>query len=147
MLALNSAFATGAAIAAALALFARQSLLVAYILLGGLIGPWGFGLVRDASIIAETGHIGIIFLLFLLGLNLHPWQLVRMLGEGRPFVMELVNPKVLDVGVIGYPHEKWGEAVMAVVVVKEGETVKVKVLEVDKQGRVRLSMKEVDKED
>jgi len=31
------------------------------------------------------------------------------------------NPKVLDVGVIGYPHEKWGEAVMAVVVVKEGE--------------------------
>ena len=32
------------------------------------------------------------------------------------------NPKVLDVGVIGYPHEKWGEAVMAVVVVKEGET-------------------------
>ena len=32
-------------------------------------------------------------------------------------------------------------------VVKEGETVKVKVLEVDKQGRVRLSMKEVGKED
>ena len=61
---------TGAAIAAALALFARQSLLVAYILLGWLIGPWGFGLVSNASIIAETGHIGIIFLLFLLGLNL-----------------------------------------------------------------------------
>jgi acyl-CoA synthetase (AMP-forming)/AMP-acid ligase II len=32
------------------------------------------------------------------------------------------NPKILDVGVIGYPHEKWGEAVMAVVAVKEGET-------------------------
>ncbi len=32
-------------------------------------------------------------------------------------------------------------------VVKEGEIVKVKVLEVDKQGRVRLSMKEVSKED
>lgn len=31
------------------------------------------------------------------------------------------NPKILDVGVIGYPHEKWGEAVMAVVAVKEGE--------------------------
>jgi len=31
------------------------------------------------------------------------------------------NPKILDVGVIGYPHEKWGEAVMAVVSVKEGE--------------------------
>ncbi|MGB5291699.1 MAG: polyribonucleotide nucleotidyltransferase [Lysobacterales bacterium] len=32
-------------------------------------------------------------------------------------------------------------------VVKEGEMVKVKVLEVDKQGRVRLSMKEVGKDD
>jgi acyl-CoA synthetase (AMP-forming)/AMP-acid ligase II len=31
------------------------------------------------------------------------------------------NPKVMDVAVIGYPHERWGEAVMAVVVVQEGE--------------------------
>jgi len=34
----------------------------------------------------------------------------------------LHNPKVADVGVIGYAHEKWGEAVKAVVVVKPGET-------------------------
>ena len=33
----------------------------------------------------------------------------------------LNNPKIADVGVIGYPHEKWGEAVKAIVVVKEGE--------------------------
>ena len=72
---------TGAAVLAALALFARQSLLVAYILLGILLGPWGLELVNDASIIRETGHIGIIFLLFLLGLNLHPWQLARMLNK------------------------------------------------------------------
>jgi Kef-type K+ transport system membrane component KefB len=72
---------TGAAVLAAIALFARQSLLVAYILLGGLVGPWGFKLVNDAAIIQEIGHIGIIFLLFLLGLNLQPAQLVRMLRE------------------------------------------------------------------
>ena len=72
---------TGAAVLAALALFARQSLLVAYILLGVLLGPWGLGLVSDTTIIQETGHIGIIFLLFLLGLNLHPWQLARMLKK------------------------------------------------------------------
>lgn len=34
----------------------------------------------------------------------------------------LNNPKVADVGVIGYPHEKWGEAVKAIVVVQEGQT-------------------------
>lgn len=72
---------TGAALFAALALFARQSLLVAYILLGGLVGPWGLKLVNDATTIQEIGHIGIIFLLFLLGLNLQPAQLVRMLRE------------------------------------------------------------------
>jgi Kef-type K+ transport system membrane component KefB len=72
---------TGAAIFAALALFARQSLLVAYILFGGVVGPAGLGLVRDPSVIQQIGHIGIIFLLFLLGLNLQPTQLMRMLRE------------------------------------------------------------------
>ena len=72
---------TGAAVVAGIALFARQSLLVAYILLGGLVGPWGFKLVDDPALIQQIGHIGIIFLLFLLGLNLHPWQLARMLRE------------------------------------------------------------------
>jgi Kef-type K+ transport system membrane component KefB len=72
---------TGAALFAALALFARQSLLVAYILLGGVAGPAGFALVKDPSVIQQIGHIGIIFLLFLLGLNLQPTQLMRMLRE------------------------------------------------------------------
>ncbi|MBT8121882.1 MAG: cation:proton antiporter, partial [Gammaproteobacteria bacterium] len=72
---------TGAAVLAAIALYARQSLLVAYILLGGLVGPWGLQLVNDASVIQQIGHIGIIFLLFLLGLNLQPAQLVRMFSE------------------------------------------------------------------
>ncbi len=72
---------TGAAILASLALFARQSLLVAYILLGGLVGPWGLQLVNDASVIQQIGHIGIIFLLFLLGLNLQPSQLLHMFRE------------------------------------------------------------------
>ena len=72
---------TGAALLAAMALYARQPLLLAYILLGGLVGPWGLKLVNDAKIIQEIGHIGIIFLLFLLGLNQQPAQLVRMLRE------------------------------------------------------------------
>lgn len=72
---------TGAAIFAALALYARQSLLVAYILLGATLGPWGFKLVTDTSTIQQIGHIGIIFLLFLLGMNLHPAQLFRMFRE------------------------------------------------------------------
>jgi len=46
-----------------------------------MLGPWGFKLIDDASIIQQIGHIGIIFLLFLLGLNLQPAQLLRMFRE------------------------------------------------------------------
>jgi len=72
---------SGAAVIATAALFARQSMLVSYILLGGLLGPWGLGVVSEPGLIADIAHIGVIFLLFLLGLNLHPQQLFRLLRE------------------------------------------------------------------
>jgi Kef-type K+ transport system membrane component KefB len=72
---------TGAAVLATLALFARQAMIVAYIVLGILMGPWGIGLVTDADLIKDISNIGIIFLLYLLGLDLLPQQLWRMLGE------------------------------------------------------------------
>lgn len=72
---------TGAALLSALALYARQSLLVAYIILGGVLGPWGLNLVSDTYTVQGIGHVGIIFLLFLLGLNLHPQKLLHMLRE------------------------------------------------------------------
>ena len=72
---------TGAALVATLALYARQSLLVAYIFLGALLGPWGLELVSDAELVRETAEFGIIFLLFLLGLNLQPQELFHMVRK------------------------------------------------------------------
>jgi Kef-type K+ transport system membrane component KefB len=68
---------TGAAVLATLALAARQSLLVAYIALGVLFGPSGLGLLEDSAIASGISHIGIMFLLFLLGLDLHPQDLMQ----------------------------------------------------------------------
>ena len=70
---------TGAAVLATVALAARQSLLVAYIGLGILFGPWGFDLVADSGLVAESAKVGIVFLLFLLGLDLTPQDLVSSL--------------------------------------------------------------------
>jgi len=72
---------TGAAILATAALWVRQSLIIAYIGLGMFIGPWGIHILSDASLIQDIANVGIIFLLFLLGLNLHPQDLIRKAGE------------------------------------------------------------------
>ena len=72
---------TGAAIIATLALYTRQSLLLAYIVLGILAGPSVTGLIDDPHLIEDIAHIGIIFLLFLLGLDLYPGKLLRLLKE------------------------------------------------------------------
>ncbi len=72
---------TGAALLATLALYARQSLLVVYILLGVLVGPSMLGVVDDAEVIKQIAHIGVIFLLFLIGINLPPQKLLLMLRK------------------------------------------------------------------
>jgi len=61
---------TGAAVLATTALYARQSLLVVYILAGFIFGSSGLKIINDPVVIEEISHIGIIFLLFLLGINL-----------------------------------------------------------------------------
>lgn len=72
---------TGSAILATLALYARQALLVSYIILGVLMGPPVFNVVSNTEVLAGIADIGIIFLLFLLGLNLQPQDLVRLLRK------------------------------------------------------------------
>mgnify|MGYP002628263336 CR=1 FL=1 len=72
---------TGGAVMASLALYGRQPLLVAYILLGAVIGPYGLGWVSDVELIGQIGSVGIIFLLFLLGLDMQPQVLWRVLRQ------------------------------------------------------------------
>lgn len=71
----------GAAVFSTLVLYTRQSLLVAYILLGAAFGPWGLKLITDLTAIKQVGDVGIVFLLFLLGLHLQPQNLVHMLKK------------------------------------------------------------------
>ncbi len=72
---------SGAAILSTLALYARQTLLVAYIGLGLLMGPSALGIVQDHAFIQQVSDIGIMFLLFLLGLNLDPRKLLGLIKD------------------------------------------------------------------
>lgn len=72
---------TGSAIVASLALFTRQPLLVAYVIVGIALGPFGFKVVPDINVVSEISHIGIVFLLFLLGLDMQPRALHSVFKE------------------------------------------------------------------
>ena len=83
---------TTAAVLATFALFTRQPLIVAYILVGILLGPSAIGLINDPTLISGISHIGIIFLLFLLGLDMQPSKLANMFG--RSLLVGLVSCSV-----------------------------------------------------
>lgn len=69
----------GAAALATVALYTRQPMLVAYIAVGCLLGPFGLAFVNDPGLLTEIAEFGIIFLLFLVGLDLQPSKLKNMI--------------------------------------------------------------------
>ena len=69
-------FASAAALAT-LALFTRQPLIVVYILTGMILGPSGLAFIDNPELISSISKFGIIFLLFLLGLDMQPSKLVK----------------------------------------------------------------------
>lgn len=78
---------TGAAVVASLALYTRQPLLVAYIIIGVILGPYGLALIQDLSIVTEMSHVGIVFLLFLLGLDMQPSALKSVLKKATSIAL------------------------------------------------------------
>jgi len=58
-------------------LYAKQPVIIAYIVAGILLGPNGFALIKQTEHIEKISHLGIILLLFIVGLNLHPNKLIK----------------------------------------------------------------------
>ncbi len=70
-----------AAVVATAALSLSLPILVGYILVGVILGPHGIGWVTDAALLAEISEVGIIFLLFLLGLDMRPEQMRKLMNQ------------------------------------------------------------------
>lgn len=70
--------ALGAAlVGAAIALRLRQPLILGYILAGVVIGPFTPGVIGDVDAIASLAEIGVIFLMFVIGVQLSLRELIR----------------------------------------------------------------------
>lgn len=70
-----------AAVFATISLQFRVPILIAYILVGVAIGPYGTSWITDASLLSEIAEVGIIFLLFLLGLDMRPEKMAKLFGQ------------------------------------------------------------------
>ncbi|SFW48019.1 MULTISPECIES: glutathione-regulated potassium-efflux system protein KefC [Pseudomonas] len=61
-----------------------------YLLAGCIIGPWGLKLITDVKAILEFAEIGVVLMLFIIGLELDPkrlWALRRMVFGGGALQM------------------------------------------------------------
>ena len=50
--------------------FLRQPVLLAYLVGGFLLGPIGLGLIKSAESVSAIAELGLIFLLFMIGLEI-----------------------------------------------------------------------------
>ncbi len=85
--------------------------IVGYLLAGVAIGPWGLRLVTDVQQIADVSELGVVMLLFLIGLELQPhrlWVLRRtILGLGFG---QLVPTAALLAGMAYWGGIEWPDA-------------------------------------
>jgi len=70
-----------------LALLGRQPIIIAYIVAGVILGPWGLKYVTEIEFINEASDIGITLLLFLAGLALHPRKLMELFSRTFPLTL------------------------------------------------------------
>lgn len=104
---------SGAAVLSTVALYTRQSLLVAYMLLGIILGPFGLRFIADSTVVQQIGDVGIIFLMFLLGLNLHPQNLIHMFRKTIWIaVISSIVFAIVSIAIVSMFHFTMGEALI-----------------------------------
>ena len=131
--------------------FARQPLLLAYLAGGFALGPMGFGFIKSAESISAISELGLIFLLFMIGLEI---DLKKVASAGRSITLTALVQIVGGVlaGIVffrlcGFPlgGGKWDALYLAVAGALSSTVIVVKML-YDKEeldtltGRITLGV-------
>ncbi|EEZ9421735.1 glutathione-regulated potassium-efflux system protein KefB [Escherichia coli] len=84
-----------------------------YLLAGIAIGPWGLGFISDVDEILHFSELGVVFLMFIIGLELNPaklWHLRRSIfGVGAA---QVLLSAALLAGLLMLTHFSWQAAVV-----------------------------------
>jgi len=91
----------------------RLGSVLGYLIAGILVGPWMFGVVRDVDTVLQISELGVVLLLFVIGLELEPARLWALRGP----VFGLGSAQVLATTVAGAAAARfaglhWGESVI-----------------------------------
>lgn len=85
----------GTAFFATFFLYLKQPVILAYIAFGIAVGPLGLGLIKEPEHIEQLSHVGVILLLYLLGINLKPGSLLHLFSKAA--VVTLITSLVFFV--------------------------------------------------
>lgn len=55
----------------------RQPYVVAYLIVGIILGPYGLSVISDQNTLSSFGEIGVVLLLFFIGMEINPKKLIR----------------------------------------------------------------------
>ncbi|MEQ8747839.1 monovalent cation:proton antiporter-2 (CPA2) family protein [Pyruvatibacter sp.] len=92
----------------------RASPVLGYLFIGAIIGPFGFAVIDDVEGVAAMAELGVVFLLFMIGLELSVERLKAM----RTMVFGLGFAQVVVSGaVIGAAALWWGNTVQASIII------------------------------
>ncbi len=134
-----------------LAQFFRQPVILAYLVGGFAIGPAGFALVEGQESVSTISELGLIFLLFMIGLEI---DLKKIISAGSSILVtaasQILGGTVVGVGffyLIGYPMAggKWDALYLGIAAALSSTVIIVKML-YDKReldtlpGRVTLGL-------
>ena len=109
----------------------QQPLIVAYIITGVLMGPYGIGFIEDIKVVEELGELGLILLLFFIGMEISLPDLVKLWKTSLFGTLIQIGASILAVYALGYFFE-WNlqqVIVVAFVISLSSSAVVIKLLE------------------
>ena len=80
----------------------KQPVIIAYILAGIIVGPSGLGILKDKTVIDILGELGLILLLFFIGMEISLPSMFKMWKTALLGVLFQVLISVLLISIIGY---------------------------------------------
>src|SRR3989344_7519694 len=75
----------------------KQPIVIGYIITGVVVGPYGFGLVKNQDIISALGSIGVILLLFFVGIE---FPLSRIMEHWKIAIIGTLLQIILSLGIV-----------------------------------------------